>query len=151
MAEKALSTVQNLCSAGTDLTHGTQDIPSLKKQFRNTNVGRESLCRSLNQCLRSCVKCRSGRRQCVCSIVSPFVQSGGDLPVNVDFCRVSFDPYEVELSRGFQSQLRHRLIPQIRIAFVVQLSFTLSETSSNTHDISPSDLISKSPSCTRMA
>ena len=72
--------------------------------------------------------CRSSSRQCVRSIVSSPVQSGGDLPVNVDFCRVSFDHHEAQLSHGFQSQLCHKIMPQIRIAFVVPLSLTLQET-----------------------
>ena len=64
-----------------------------------------------------------------------FVQSSGDLPVDVNFCRISFDPHEVELSRGLQSQLRHKLFPQICLALGVQLSLAFHKPSSNTHDI----------------
>ena len=88
-----------------DLTQRTQNIPSLKKQVCNINVGGEG---------DSCVMYRSSRRQCVRSIVSSLVQSGGDLPVNVFFCRVSFDPHEAQLPRGFPPQLCHKLIPRLR-------------------------------------
>ena len=98
--KKSLSTAENLRSAGIDLTHRTHYIPSSKKEVCNKNVGGESdslsLRRNLNQCLRSCVKCRSSRRQCVRSIVSSLVQSGGDLPVKCPLihtklsCRVAF-------------------------------------------------------------
>ena len=93
-----------------------------------------SLCRSFSQCLRSCVMHRSGRRQCVCSIISPFVQGGCDLPDDVNFCRVPCDLHEVDLSRG-QSHLRHKRIPQIRVVFFIQLSHTSQETCCNTHDL----------------
>ena len=60
-------------------------------------------------------------------------RSGG--PPDVDVCRMSFDPHEVEIVRGLQSQLRYKHGPQIRSALGIQLSLTLQESSSNTHDM----------------
>ena len=79
--------------------------------------------------------CHNSRRQCVRSIVSSFVQSGGDPPVNVDFflcplihtkltCRVAFSLTSV-------TNLSHRSASPS----LFNWAFSLQETSSNTHDV----------------
>ena len=83
--------------------------------------------------------CRSSGCQCVGGIVSSIVQkSSGRLPVDVNFCRMHFDPREVKTSRGCLSQLRYKLGPQVCIAF----SLTLQGSSSKRTTFSLSDLIS---------
>ena len=98
---------------------------------------------------------RSGRRRGVCGIAplpshpAP-LSKGGDLLVDVDSCRASCDPHEVKLSRGFHSQLRDKLIPQIGIAFFNCLSHCKRPVAIRA-TYSPSDLISRFPSCTCIA
>ena len=57
-------------------------------------------------------------------------------PVGEDFCRVSIDSTKSSRRVVFRPAPSHTH-PTIRIAFVVELSLTLQETNSNTHDILP--------------
>ena len=110
------------------------NIPSLNKQVCNNHVSGESnslsLRGSLNQCLRSCMMRRSG----VCSIISPFVQSGGDLNVDEDF--VACPLTHTKLSRRVAFSLSSVINSSHRSASPSLFSrLTLHETRSNTHDI----------------
>ena len=133
------------CSAVIDVTHEKQKIIHVIGGSNSL-----SLCRSLIQFLRSCVMRRSVRCHCVCSIISPFVQSGGDLAVDVNFCRVPFDTKSkcrvvFSLSSVTNSSqksalpsLFNCLSPRKRL-LAIRTTYSLS------------DLISRFPSCTRIA
>lgn len=56
------------------------------------------------------------RRQCVCGVITSLVQRGCDLPVNVDFCRMSFDPNKAKTPCGDASQHSLKFLPQVSIA-----------------------------------
>ena len=83
-------------SVSRDRPHEKQTHVFQKKQLSSKTVRVPSrtlpVDGSFCQCLRSSVMSCCSRCQCVCGVITSFVQRGCDLPVNVDFCRMSFDP-----------------------------------------------------------
>ena len=79
------------------------------------------------QCLRS----SSGRCQRVCSIISSFFQSGSDLPVDVNFCRMPRSRAVAWTSVSAPSHTHPTNQHCLRCTIVSHLQ----ETSSNTHGI----------------